>query len=297
MRWSNAFVRGEGVKLICGVVILFMSYSAGVGQQPVSDAATGVSRAAVEQHKGQLQYVTSNISLGFSKLYKESRDGYEVLLLRAKQRNELSFEADGEQGTLEVRAWQMLGARRGKQLWVFTSEGNEGLSLPDIGLYEATSWPCCSAMWVHEYYSLYNGQRLYTTNGAPAFQEGWSDPGLLRISSHTYKDWRFVAFGASYEKGREQPKLQYGTERARKQSFILKGHDYGDNFDVPEMQLLDGDGKKVQDLDGALTFTIILRFGEAEDPAVEVRVPVVDDVVRPDLATLPKGYSLLAEKP
>jgi hypothetical protein len=106
-----------------------------------------------------------------------------------------------------------------------------------------------------------------------------------------------VAFGASYEKGHEQPILQYGDSTVVKQRLELEGHEYGDSFDVPELTLVDGKNKPVEALDGELTFFIVLHFDEDQEPAAELRIPVVDDVIRPELAVLPKGYSLRSLKP
>ncbi len=167
-----------------------------------------------------------------------------------------------------------------------------------MGLYRATSWPCCSAMWVHEYFSLTNGDHLYTTNGTASSNDVSEDVGLLSINGNLRQNSRFIAFGASYVRGHETPTLQYGTDTAIKQRIELRGHDYGDNFDVPEMLLVDDHGQKVTDLAGALSFTIVLRFSEADDqPAAELRIPVVNDAIMPQEAILPNGYSLVELRP
>lgn len=73
---------------------------------------------------------------------------------------------------------------------------------------------------------------------------------------------------------------------------------YGDNFDVPMMLLVDDRGVKVTDLGGPLSFTIVLRFSEADDqPAGELRIPVDNDVILPQKAVMPKGYSLVELRP
>jgi hypothetical protein len=41
-----------------------------------------------------------------------------------------------------------------------------------------------------------------------------------------------------------------------------------------------------------MDFTIVLKYQDG----VELRVPVAADAIRPDLAQLPKGYSLPAEE-
>jgi len=248
-------------------------------------------------------YVSENSSFKVAEMWNE-KGSYDLILLRSLQHNEQTFEAEGTRGWLRVSAQQMDGASPGRQLWSFQTVGNEGDPLPSLGLYQATAWPCCSAMWVHEYFSLLNGKHLYTTNGCTECTPGRADGGLLDLDEYegqsTYRRKEFIAFGASYEKGHEEPMLQFGTDREVKQRLVLKGHEYGDSFDVPEMQLLDNTGKSFGNQNaiyGAVNFTIVLKFHLAQEPEAELRIPVIDDAVRPDLAKLPKGYSLTAVAP
>jgi hypothetical protein len=275
--------------------VAFLVGSALLAQQPV---ASGASQATIEYRNGAVVHVTSNSSFEYVHLFKAATQSYDDLLLQITQRNEANFETEGARGSVRVRAWRMRGHKRGKRLWLFTSAGNEGLALPTMGFYRATSWPCCSAMRVHEYFSLTNGAHLYTTNGGASSNDAADDNALLQITGHANHDERFVAFGASYVKGHEKPTLQYGTDTTIRQRIELRGHDYGDNFDVPEMLLVDDHGQEVTDLAGALSFTIVLRFSEADNqPAAELHIPVLNDVIVPQKAILPSGYSLIELRP
>ena len=275
-------------------VIACLAGTALPAQQPIASAP---SRATIEKRDGALVQVTSNSSFEFVQMFNAATQRYDNLLLQTTQRNEVDFVTEGARGSLKVRAWRMHGKERGVPLWSFTSAGNEGVALPPTGLYRATSWPCCSAMRVNEYFSLTNGAHIYTTNGGASPNEA-SDDALLPITGHAYRDRRFLAFGASYLKGHEKPTLQYGTDTTIKQRIEIRGHDYGDNFDVPTMLLVDDQGKKVTDLAEALSFTIVVRFSEADDqPAAELRVPVVNDVIVPQKALLPNGYTLVELRP
>lgn len=266
-----------------------------VAQQPI---ATAPSQAAVEHRDGGIVHVTSNSSFEYVHLFKPIAQSYDDLLLQVTQRNEINFEAEGVRGSLRIRAWRMRGRRLGEPLWSLTSQGNEGSALPSMGLYRATSWPCCSAMWVNEYFSLTNGDHLYTTNGRASSDGVSEDTGLLSISGNLRQNSCFIAFGASYVRGHETPTLQYGTDTAVKQRIELRGHDYGDNFDVPDMSLVDDRGQNLTDISGALSFTVVLRFTEADDqPAAELRIPVINDVILPQNAVLPTGYTLVELRP
>jgi hypothetical protein len=276
--------------------VTFLAASAAFAQQPIASAT---SKATIERRDGATIYVTSNNSFEYVHMFNSVTQSYDDLLLQVTQRNAANFEAEGISGSVRVRAWRMRGDKRAEPLWSLTSAGNEGVALPTLGLYRATSWPCCSAMRVHEYFSLTNGAHLYTTNSGASLNDGSHDNALLSITGHGYKDTRFLAFGASYVKGHEKPTLQYGTDSTIKQRIELRGHEYGDNFDVPDMLLVDDHGLKLSDLVGTLNFTIVLRFSEAADdqPAAELRIPVVNDVIVPQKAVLPNGYSLIELRP
>jgi hypothetical protein len=260
------------------------------------------SRFYVMKRDGMTLYVSENSSFKVAEMWNE-KGSYDLILLRSLQHNEQTFDAEGTRGWLRVSAQMMRSGHPEEQLWSFQTVGNEGDPIPSLGLYQATSWPCCSAMWVHEYFSLLNGKHLYTTNGCTECMPGRVDGGLLDLNEYDGRSTRgteFVAFGASYEKGHEEPVLQFGTDREVKQRFVLKGHEYGDSFDVPEIKLLNDKGNPFGNqnvIDGAVNFTIVLKFQLAQEPEAELRIPVIKDVVRPDLAKLPEGYSLTAVAP
>lgn len=289
-----AFLR---VALAICIFVLTVARSQPIQKASVDTDYQAQSQAKLVQRNGSTLYVTRNSAFRFLQLFNQKSSSYEMLLLRVIQRNELNPEAEGMNGSLDVEAWNLKGKQRGSALWSFRANGNEGEAYPDFGLYVAKTYPCCSAMWVNTYFSLWNGKRLYTTNGSPTFDGDTPDSGLLKVSGHTHNDERFIAFGASYEKGRQDPELQYGSNTVVKQRVLLKGHEYGDNFDVPKLSILDANGKAIRDFDGELTFTIVLNFAEDQEPAAEVRIPVENDVMQTEKATVPKGYSLISLKP
>lgn len=213
-------IRGNILRMAFTVIILTADLAS--AQQPIASAP---SHATLEHRDGGTVHVTLNSNFEYVHLFKPATQSYDDLLLQISQRNEINFEAEGTKGSIRVRAWRMRGKKRGEQLWALASAGNEGAALPAMGLYRATSWPCCSAMWIHEYFSLTNGVHPYTTNGGASPNEGMHDGALLPITGHAYKDTRFLAFGASYAKGHEKPTLQYGTDSAIKQRIEVRGHE------------------------------------------------------------------------
>jgi hypothetical protein len=86
--------------------------------------------------------------------------------------------------------------------------------------------------------------------------------------------------------------LQYGTDKKVAQRFsVVSSRQY---YDAPQMFVSTKEKvEKSLDLRGSpMDFTIVLKYQDG----VELRVPVAADAIRPDLAQLPKGYSLRAEE-
>jgi hypothetical protein len=102
-----------------------------------------------------------------------------------------------------------------------------------------------------------------------------------------------VAFGyADIHNSSRPPQLQYGTDKKAAQRFsVVSSREY---YDAPQVFVTSKEKvQKSLDLRGsAMEFTILLKY----DDVVELRVPVEADVIRADLAQLPKGYSLRAEE-
>jgi hypothetical protein len=165
-------------------------------------------------------------------------------------------------------------------------------------MFQISNWPCCSAPFENVYFSLVDGKRLYTTNGEPEKGRFGQDSALMRIdgayNGTRYSQSRYVGFGAVANARPMIPILQYGTDRAVKEQLAVLGHEYGDNFDVPEISVTE-DGEQFLsylEVNGQFTFTIVLRFSDGP----QLRIPVENDVIRPEKATLPPGYSLRARR-
>jgi hypothetical protein len=165
-------------------------------------------------------------------------------------------------------------------------------------MFQVSNWPCCSSPFENVYFSLLNGKRPYTTNGSPKGGQFGQDSGLARLDGGydgtRYSQTRYIGFGAITRQNQKLPSLQYGTDRIIKQRFYLLGREYVDNFDVPNVSVSQDGSHLVNylQLGGPFSCTIVLNF----DDGPEVRIPLENDVVRTDRATLPTGYSLRAEK-
>jgi hypothetical protein len=269
---------------------------AGFAQQTTPEVSRAESKAWVKHTKNGDVFVTENSSFDFVRLLKDDGKGYSRLRVLHTYHNEWNEEREGVDGTVTVTAWNEPRANHEDTRWTFRATGNEGLSLQDLGMFQVSTWPCCSAPFEHTYFSLKNGKRLYTTNGQPLKGKLGQDSGLLTIDCYAGVHYtnRLVGFGAVGDHTNDAPTLQYGTDLQIKQRFTLRGHDYGDNFDVPTISVTD-DGKQLASdlrVKGNFTFTIVIKFDEVP----EIRIPVENDVVRADKATLPPGYSLTAAK-
>jgi len=267
-------------------------------QQAATDTSHAESKAWIKNTKNGPVFVTENSSFDFVGLLGD--DGRSRIWLRVLQtdHNEWNEGHEGIRGEVTVTAWADPYAAHSTARWTFQTSGNEGSALPDLNMFQVSTWPCCSAPFEHIYFSLRNGSRLYTTNGTPAQGRSGQDAGLITINGKydggRYAQTRYVAFGSMGHAADNAPTLQYGTDQLIKQRFTLRGHEYGDNFDVPTISVTDDAKKFASDLqvNGEFNFTIVVKFAEAP----EIRIPVENDVVRADKATLPPGYSLTAAK-
>lgn len=255
------------------------------------------SKAWIKHTKEGDVFVTENASFDFVDVLQDDGQSYRHIRVLHTEHNERSESKDGISGTVTVTTWTLPSANNRARRVTFRAAGNRGSPIPDLGMFEVSNFPCCSAPFENIYFNLISGKRLYTTNGTPEKGRFGQDSGLVRIDGgydgSRYSQTRYIGFGTVGHVANQASTLQYGTDQAIKQRMSLLGREYGDNYDVPKI-LVTQDGKKLESyfqLDGHFNFTIVLRF----DDGPEVRIPVVNDVMQSDKATLPPGYSLRSE--
>jgi hypothetical protein len=255
------------------------------------------SKAWVEHAKQGDLFVTQNASYDFVRVLGDDGETYTTLLVLHTDRNEWSASEEGINGTVTLTAWRVGKANEYERSWSLHAPGNVGRPLSDLRMFQVSNWPCCSAPFENIYFSLHDGRKLYTTNGVPEKGRFGQDSGLVTVNKYDggrHSQTRYVGFGMAGDFQKGKPTLQYGTDEEIKQRFSLLGREYGDNFDVPQVYVT-GDGKQLLSdlpLEGQFVFTIVLKFEDGN----EALIPVENDVVRADKATLPAGYSLRLEK-
>ena len=240
------------------------------------------SSAYVVMGKDASTYITENRSFRFAEILGDDGIYEDVLLLEETYHNEHTDGMDDVRGNATVKAWTMQGGHRGELRWTFKENGNEG-EVRDR-FFRITAWGCCDSPTVYFYYNVLTGKKLYVSNSD--LLEVWGDGDGPQA-------WRYVAFGyAGVHDFSRPPQLQYGSDKKVAQRFsVVSSREY---YDAPQIFVSSkGEIKKSLDLRGSLMeFTIVLKYQDG----VELRIPVKADVVRPDLAQLPKGYSLRAEE-
>jgi hypothetical protein len=239
------------------------------------------SSAYIVQAKDTWTYVTENRSFRFAEVL-DDRGNYEApLLLEETYHNERTDGMEGMRGNATVKAWAVKRSGERELRWTLTETGNEG-GVHDR-FFRITAWGCCDAPTVYSFYSVLTGKKLYVSN---------SD--LVEIWEHGDGPLaaRYVAFGYSgMNELSRPPQLQYGTDKKVAQSFsVVSSRKY---YDAPRMFVSLGEKvEKSLDLRGSpMNFTIVLKYQDG----VELRIPVEADVIRPELAQFPNGYSLRAE--
>jgi hypothetical protein len=241
------------------------------------------SSAYVVKGKDAWTYVTENRSFRFAEVLGDEGNNYEpVLLLEETYHNERTDGMEGVRGNATIKAWTVQRGGQRELRWAFKENGNEG----DVRdrFFRVTAWGCCDVPVVYSYYSVLSGKKLYVSN---------SDLLEVREDGDGPQAWRYVAFGyAGINDLSRPPQLQYGTDKMVAQRFsVVSTREY---YDAPQMFVsINEKIEKSVDLRGSLMdFTIVLKYHDG----VELRVPVEADAIRPDMAQLPKDYSLRAEE-
>lgn len=240
------------------------------------------SSAYVIHGKNAWTYVTENRSFRFQEVPKDDGSGYEaLLLLEESYRNEHTDGLEGVKGTATVRAWTIQPDKPRHLRWTIHEVGNQG----DIRnrFFRVTAWGCCDVPIVYSYYNLLTGKKTYVANSDLLEIEG--DEGEPQSV-------RYVAFGyPGLTQLSQPPQLQYGTDQRVVQRFsIVSSRKY---YDAPQVFISTGEKlEKSLDLRGSpMNFSIVLKY----EDGVILNLPVEGDVLRPEKANLPNGYSLRAE--
>jgi hypothetical protein len=267
--------------VLVAVLFEFSTLGRSTEKKPVSPYRAE-SSAYVVNGKDTRTYVTENRSFRFLEVLADEGNNYEaVLLLGETYHNERTDGMEGVRGYATVKAWTVQRGRQRELRWAFKENGNEGGVWDRF--FRVTAWGCCDAPVVYSYYNVLTGKKLYVSNSD--LLEVWGEGDGPQA-------WRYVAFGyAGINDLSRPPQLQYGTDKKVAQRFsVVSSREY---YDAPKVLLSKNEKiEKSLDLRGApMNFTIVLKYQDG----VELRVPVEADAIRPDIAQLPKGYSLRAE--
>lgn len=240
------------------------------------------SSAYTVHGKDGLTYVTENRSFHFAQVLGDSGRYEAALLLEETYHNERTDGIEGVRGKTTVQAWTLKQGGHRKLRWLFHEIGNEG-EVEDR-FFRVTAWGCCDIPIVYSYYNILTREKLYVSNSD--LLKAWGDGDGPQA-------WRYVAFGyLNTDKLDEPPQLQYGTDKKVTQRFsIVSTREY---YDAPQIYVANNEKlEKELDLRGSpRSFVIVLKYQDG----VELRVPVENDTIRPEIAALPKGYALRFER-
>lgn len=240
------------------------------------------SKAYVKHANNTTWYVTENRVFNIVSVRGDNGESDTRLLLLGSYHNEIPDSDDGPEGNVVVQAWTLLANGQRKARWEVHQPGNEGTAGEHF--FEVTQWGCCAWPNVTTYYSLLSGKKVYA-GSSPMVEVSTYDGKTLRR--------RYLVFGYS-DAHKQEPVLEYGDGEHIKQTIVLKPPSM-DWDPVSEVEVstpsIEQKSKRLLEL-GASDFTFMIRmklYG-----SLEVRIPVENDVVHPEKAVLPAGYSLKA---
>lgn len=265
------------------VVVLFGLPNMGLSTEQKAVAPyRAESSAYIVRGKDAWTYVTENRSFRFAEVLGDTGSYEALLLLEETYRNERTDFVEGVQGNATIKAWTVKQSGQRELSWTLKEIGSEGRVQDRF--YRVTAWGCCDVPVVYSYYSVLTGKKLYVSNSDLLEVRGDGEGPLAA---------RYVAFGyAGMNELSRPPQLQYGTDKKVAQRFsVVSSREY---YDAPQMFVSTNEEvEKSLDLRGSpMDLTIVLKYQDG----VELRIPVEADAIRPDLAQLPKGYSLRAEE-
>lgn len=262
-------------------IVLGLQGADGLTNKPTGPPYKAESSAYVIRGTDARTYVTDNRSFRFVEVLGDKGNYEALLLLEEAYHNEHTYVLEGVKGTVKIKAWSLKPGYPRKLRWTFYETGNEG-EVRDR-FFRVSAWGCCDVPVVYSYYNLLTGKKVYVSNSDLLEVRGDDFPQGVRLVAFGY--------GGMSELG-QPPQLQYGTDKMVSQRFsIVSAREY---YDAPRMFVsTNGSLETSLDLRGsALTFTIVLKYSDG----IELRIPVESDVVRPEKAALPEGYSLRTEK-
>jgi hypothetical protein len=285
LRWKWIHAGGLLVKIVLIVfaAVLFGLQNTHLGTEKKSvPPYRAESSAFVVRSKDAWTYVTENRSFRFAEVLGDTGSYEAVLLLEETYHNERTDDIEGMQGNATVKAWTVKRDGERELRWTFHETGNEG----DVEgrFFRVTAWGCCDIPTIYSYYNVLTGEKLYVSN---------SD--LLRVwgDGDGPQAWRYVALGyADRNKFDQPPQLQYGTDKKVNQRFsVVSAREY---YDAPQMYIATNEKlEKSLDVRGSpRSFVIVLKYRDG----VELRIPVENDIMRPENAAFPKGYALRLER-
>jgi hypothetical protein len=272
------------VKLMAAVLVttLFGLQGAESGtEKETAPPYRAESSAYVIKGKNAWTFVTENRSFRFAEVLGDDGNYEALLLLEESFRNEQTDGVEGVKGVATVKAWTLEPNRPRKLRWAIQETGNQG-DIQDR-FFRVTAWGCCDIPVVYSFYNLLSGKKVYVSNG-----------DLLQIRAEDYpRGVRLVAFGyGGLSELNKPPVLQYGTDKKASQRFSVISS--RESYDAPKVFVSTGeDFERSLDLRGSpINFTIVLKY----EDGVVLRIPVEGNVIRPEKAALPTGYSLRAEE-
>jgi len=235
------------------------------------------SSAYVRQSDGA--FVTDNNQFEFANVLHDDGSGYIRLLLLKNIHNEHIDGREETTGKIEVEARTISRDHTLKPRWKVKTVGNYGEALHSYRFFKVSEWGCCDWPTVYSYFSLLTGKKLYASNG-----------DLLDVSGTEGgpQAARYVAFGVYAHN--TPPSLQYGSDAKLMERYsLVSPREY---YERPKVFLTaDGVSDKSLILAAPFNFSIVLQYPDG----AELRVPVQNDILQLDKATLPFGFTLRRE--
>ena len=211
--------------------------------------------------------------------------------------------AEGTESEVKIVGWRMDDDATTTRMWDLRSPGNVARYVGDYVII--TKYACCSATDVMTYFNLTTGEKLFSTSSTIATVTLMPSPVTKRmIGFHTRNG--VVPYGEVGDEFDDIGILYYADEHHILQSVLFAQNiDFMEEVGTPDILLIHkGDTTQSRHLSlpidngstsGKLAsgFEIMIRFWEG----MEIIIPVDDDRLRIDRASIPKNIELIQLTP
>lgn len=292
-----------GGLIVSAVCVVCISVS-GLAQSPagIERSTTSTISTRVDKELGIVASIV-NRRFTFAEFYADNvadPEHRKSLLLLEEFKSERSFQAEGQQGTVTVRAWFGSDASPSSDAWTFSQDGDEGMV--SNRFYKVIKYGCCGAEATGVYFNLTEGRKVFTSSSDLFGIEVPNTPNSLKRYVGYCSGMASLAPPESSDPRAVIGAIEYGSEQGVIDRVLVRRTIKGiEDFGTPKLEAiyqrkrvtdspleLWGVDKK-NDPSSLSAFSMVFSFGEGGS----VTIPVSNDRFDLAHAVAARGFAVV----